>query len=373
MNLKVLLALGTVLLSPMGCEQPAPPPQVTDVPRTSDTVRQGPALDIQENVFNFGLMTVNQKYKHTFQIKNIGTETVTLENWESSSPTTQGRLEKSKLEPGESLQIELGWQVQAKKSMFREWASFKSNDPKYRGFEVAVTGEIVDLIEMHPQDVWILPEVTDNRPVELEGMVFSRVLDQFFIKEIKSTAAELKLSQRRMLTQELQDRGARNGIAVKVRVENLGEKKALKEVVTLVTDIKDLPEVKFEVVVDREKPLKVVGPRWNEQNGGLLSLGMLDHREGASATVSMFVRRGPENMEFELQDADPDFLKIAFKKDEAFKSEAGVQRYFVTITVPPNQPQTTRDGNNLALITVKTNHPERPVIKFYIYFISIRK
>jgi hypothetical protein len=121
---------------------------------------------------NFGLMSPDEDGEHTFVIKNVGEEPLTLELGATTCKCTLGELDKSTLKPGEQTEIKLSWHVQTNANEFGQSAEVRTNDPTQPALRFEIEGNVVREMEMLPSS-FAFGEVAAGESVVLESKIFN--------------------------------------------------------------------------------------------------------------------------------------------------------------------------------------------------------
>lgn len=127
---------------------------------------------LDEPTYNFGVMAPNAKGQHTFRIKNIGEEPLTLELGATTCKCTLGELKDSSLAPGEQTSVELEWTVSGDKIEFNQKAQLRTNDPAQVAIDLVVTGTVLRDMEIEPKEL-VFGSVPAGDPFEIEAKIYS--------------------------------------------------------------------------------------------------------------------------------------------------------------------------------------------------------
>jgi hypothetical protein len=93
--------------------------------------RLGPKAEVVDGTtFDFGSGQRNGKGKHTFVIRNLGDEPLTLSRGATSCKCAVSELKNDKIGPGESTDVTLEWHLTTEGEQFRQTADIYTNDPR---------------------------------------------------------------------------------------------------------------------------------------------------------------------------------------------------------------------------------------------------
>ncbi|MCD0463597.1 DUF1573 domain-containing protein [Roseiconus lacunae] len=135
-----------------------------------------------EATHDFGAMPPNTKGKHTFVIKNTGSEPLTLELGATTCKCTLGSLEDSSVAPGETTSVEMEWTVASDKTTFEQSAELRTNDPSNPAIRLVVMGRIIRDIELEPELI-SFGEVTVGEPLEMSTKFYNYLDDDIELIE----------------------------------------------------------------------------------------------------------------------------------------------------------------------------------------------
>ena len=155
----------------------------------------------------------------------------------------------------------------------------------------------------------------------------------------------------------------------------------IAESVTVKTDVKEAEEISF--------PLKgtflgsITGiPYWpgEEKPAGMVwatdflhtNLGRVEASKGGEGWYKLSIGDMPQGLEFEVTGIESS-LDFVTATTEKLPTPPNSNRQFLLVTfqVKPGGPLGTFDQKKSAKITLKTNHPFAPEIKFYVAFQSV--
>ena len=144
-------------------------------------------------VHEFGTMAVNEEQKHTFKIRNKGEGPLDLEVGPSTCKCTVGSLSKKRVEPGESVQVELTWKAKETSQNFAQSATIWTSDPDAPDIQFKVYGKVVEKYVVIPEKAWHAGHVTDVQEGSTTAQVAS-MLDSFNITKVESNSPNVKVS-----------------------------------------------------------------------------------------------------------------------------------------------------------------------------------
>lgn len=359
-----------------------------------------PKAVVDEKLYLFGEMAVDQSRSHKFILKNEGEAPLEVMKGDTTCKCTLSSMKDSTIAPGESIEIELTWTPKSTQSVFGQTATIYTNDPENQELKLRIEGTVNNLIFINGSSEgsanWSLPAMSNTDPVSYTGKFHTNFLDEFKVLEITSSHPGLTTSVNPLTPEELKEARAKCGYSVKVTADPksfpLG---SFTEKLTIKTDIPDKKEAHPEAEhthVDGHKhedqgenktftvqvfgnhsgPIRIVptfGVHWNPEKM-VLRLGQFPAKEGKEVTLSMFVEGTQEPLKILDQKIVPEYLKVAIKKDDQFESKTK-QRYELKLTVPPGIPAVAFGTGNHASVVLQTNHPDAKEIEFRIEFLAL--
>ncbi|MCC7422064.1 MAG: DUF1573 domain-containing protein [Planctomycetaceae bacterium] len=342
-----------------------------------------PSVSLPEKEYKFGEMGVGESLSHEFVIKNTGEAPLVLEQGRTSCKCTLSNLKDNQIAPGGEAKVTLTWEPKAVEPMFRQTATILTNDPQNKSFELAVTGQVVETVTISPAGEWMLGELRDDLPEEnrvVSGQLYSRLIDSLKIISLESNNPKIVPEFEPMSEDELKDKALKSGYKMKVKVEPglpVGPIAARVIIKTEETARKEgaKPETKeyvFQVRGTRTGPLQILpgpGVTWHPE---VMAVDMKEFSaaEGKKARLLLFVSgMGEEEFKLTKIDTDTPFLKVELVRDAKFTA-ANKQRYDLYFEVPPGTPPVTKLRKDSARVTLQTNHPDAPELKFRVEMLS---
>lgn len=339
-----------------------------------------PSVSLVEKEFKFGQMGVGESLSHTFVVKNVGEAPLTLKQGRTSCTCTMSELKDDKVAVGGEAKVTLTWEPRKVDPMFRQTATILTDDPQNKQFEFVVQGEVVDVVTITPAGEWSLGEISDEKTAGVTGRIFSRLLESFKIVSLESSNPSVKVEYEPISEEELKDRSLKSGYDVKVSVlpglpvgPVLADLKVTAEQPSRKEGEK--PETKEYVIHvrgTRTGPLQLLqgpGTVWHPEVMAI-EMGNFPAAEGKKARLLVFVTgMGDKPFEITKVDTDTPFLKVDLVRDTKFESKSK-QRYDLYFEVPPGSPIVSKIRKESARVTLETNHPDAPQLKFRIEMVT---
>lgn len=353
--------------------------------------------------YKFGTAAVGKEYKHAFIVRNEGESPLVLrtDKTKSSCQCTVGSVGKSEIAPGESADVTLAWTPKKSDPRFHHYAIVDTNDPENRELKFEVEGAAFQSVMVDPTDVWQVNNLSKTEPSKVSGHLFSTVLDEFQIKNIKSTnpllsAKAVKLSEKEieylrpesLMRQHMESDEnesdptnpaqfpdppkIKSAYRIDMEVKPGSPVGPFSESVSVATDTDEGRVFVLDVRGERQGPWKLralKNSRWSSDTM-TINMGSFSSAEGRKSTLLLYLgNQDDPDLEFSDIKTDPEYLKIDLKTDPSFSGK-GSKRYLFTVEVPAGSPRASRISNNPAKVSMKTNHPEVTEFKFNVQFIT---
>ena len=123
-----------------------------EVVKTEPPAGNGPKIQFDRMVYDFGSTSLVQQLTGTFNIANTGTAPLTLGNPKTSCGCTIAALTTDKLAPGEKTELSFTMTVgNTSPGPVEKHITVPSNDPKNANAQLTVKADIVTVFEYNPQ------------------------------------------------------------------------------------------------------------------------------------------------------------------------------------------------------------------------------
>jgi hypothetical protein len=116
--------------------------------------RLGPKAEVVDGTtFDFGSGQRNGKGKHTFVIRNLGDQALTLSRGATSCKCAFSELKNDNVGPGESTDVTLEWHLTTEGEQFRQTADIHTNDPRQPTITLVAQGAVTDWVRIEPREL----------------------------------------------------------------------------------------------------------------------------------------------------------------------------------------------------------------------------
>lgn len=349
-----------------------------------------PKLVLEGDPFHqFGVMQPGTIGKHHFTIHNRGDAPLRIKQGTSTCHCTVTSLggdadaqnpdKTIELAPGKSAEVAMEWNTTGYTGAFSQSATFETNDPNQRRFNLAIHGRILSAFVSKPAEL-VFSTLVSRESAEASVAVLSYQEGPF--DRIQATLDDADLAPFFEFRDEplpeaevKQDAEAHGGRRLFVRIKPglplgpLDKKITLRFGEAANSPTLDLPTKGF---VTGE--FSVMGSGWSDSLQRL-SFGAISQEKGGTATLQVMAR-GPDrgDVQLELEKVVPEQLQVTI--DEAKEVADGtVTRIPVTIQIPPGMHVCNYMGpeeDQLGLVVLKTHHPLTPELRFHVRFAVVK-
>lgn len=331
-----------------------------------------PKVVVDEMVHDFVQGFVGQEYSHVFTLRNEGNAPLVLTIKGSTCQCTISSLGKNEVLPGESGEITLTWKPTKPDEFFSHSAHIGTNDPKSQIIKLQIEGEVALNVMVMPEEIWSMPDILEGAPTTYSGHIYSKILEEFVIKELKTTNPLLSAKHFKLSKAELANSRMASGFRIELELKQGVPVGSFNESLTITTNVEFTPTHTVNILGHRYGPITIIPIKTNGWSSKKMGLDMGDFAasEGRTSILHLYVRNlDHKDLEFRDIEVDPEYLKFSFAPD-ALSSGDGPKRYVLTFKILPGTPRTSRGKQNPARIRLKTNHPGIPEMNFIVHFIS---
>jgi hypothetical protein len=337
----------------------------------------GPKVEVDQPVFEFGVMGGKGAGEHEFVLTNVGTDTLTLAKGETSCSCAVSELRTTKLEPGESTKVLLEWKAADLFGPYRQTANISTNDPDNPIVTLTVSGRVLTAVRVNPTDV-VFSRITADEGATATTRIFG-YLPEPNLLQIKSfelsdplhaDLVDVKIEP--LPAEELREElDATAGYIAHIRLKPGLPLGAFRQKILIQTNLEDTPTVEIPIRGLVGSDISLVGQGWDESLG-VLTLGSINSQEGIERSLLLVVRGNHnDNVTFKLAEVYPDDLLDVEIGQTTTSGGGSSSRTPLKIKVPPGShpanhlgPQTRKMGR----ILLDTNHPKAPQVKILVRF-----
>lgn len=346
------------------------PPAEDSVEQTNpfDLTTEGPhpTAVLEEELFNFGEMALEETGTHAFVIKNEGDVELKLAKGPVQCKCTISGLKQEMIPPGGEASIELEYTPKAL-GEFGQGAIIWTNDPMNPELRIRVEGKMVSALEISPDTGWNLGTVSDAGPLELLGDISSSIETPFDITSIETSSDAVKIEAVPLTEEDKERLNAKTGYHLIGSYHPSEESGNFLESITIHTTHEKKPIIEFKVKGNRPGPISIIGPGWNAGTRSL-NLGRIGVEEAHTQRLVFMVEPTEEEVKFTKTETSPSFIKASVKAEEN-APDAARHRFTFIVEIPKGSPKGIWNLKKPGEITLKTNHPKLGVININLQMI----
>ncbi|MDR0870685.1 MAG: DUF1573 domain-containing protein [Planctomycetaceae bacterium] len=334
---------------------------------------------IEQTVFDFGIKDVKEKGEHNFEIKNVGTATLTLEVNRTTCTCTGIDLSHKSLAPGQTATAKVRYDAErALTGPYNQGGTVVTNDPEHREIYLGIKGLFTSPIVAEPAAV-VFPTLhsAETQTAAVRFFGYDKPLLEITSAEWNDKEHFDFTFQKSELTKtEKDDRMKQNAgsvIEAKITVKPGLPLGMFQEKIYLKTNYTSEPALELAVRGQiAVSGISVTGMGFAKDTGTLL-LGTVSKGKTSSRDVSVqFIGTTAAEANLRVKEVKPDFLKTTLTQPKDVGSESSRRRFYtLTLEVPATAPVCNyikSDEQNIAMVILETGLKDSPVIKIPVQF-----
>jgi hypothetical protein len=334
-----------------------------------------PKVALEKDVYDFGTMDAQSLGKHDFVVRNVGNAPLNLTKGSTTCKCAMSALQKQKVFPGESTTVTIEWTPKGYLGDFEQTAKVETNDPLRPELTLKVKGRITTVLHASPSEL-VFTRVSAGQPAQGEVLLYAFASDSMQVTghELKdpSTAEFFDVHFEPMSTAQLGgEPDAKSGFVMEVHVESGLPQGPFQQTILVRTNLAAAPVIEVPVTGKVGSDISVFGRGWNEATGSL-TLGLLDPRKGADASLTLVVRGRHRDMtEFQVSEVfPPDILQVELGEKTEINQGVATQTP-LKIRIPAGAGPANHLGSKqgkIGRIVLDTNDPQMPKLTILVSF-----
>jgi uncharacterized protein (DUF58 family) len=163
----------------------------------------GPAILLEEPVFNFGQVAEGARVEHTFRFKNSGDVPLVIEKVRSSCGCTAALLSTEVVPPGEYGEVKTNFNSSGFSGPVQKTIFIYSNDPLQKMVRLQLKGTVQKEVLLHPARLRF-PSLVAGASSRATVSLTNQGPQPLFLSDLKTTSSEMTviLSATRLEPQE---------------------------------------------------------------------------------------------------------------------------------------------------------------------------
>jgi hypothetical protein len=340
-----------------------------------------PEVVVNGESFDFGRVERDTTVRHAFRFTNVGDAVLTLKAGETTcTRCTISELAKSRVEPGETVEVVVEYKASGAKPQVRQIAPILTNDPKRPRVELSISCIVTTRFRIVPEEV-VLSQVSANETKTVDVKIYALLDDSVRVVGHEFLAPEsarfFELQSEPIPADRLPDADAKSGCRVRLTLKPGLPLGRIQQTIRLDLQLGESPEiVAVEVPIEGsiDSDVSVVGPGW-DQRLSRLSIPAVKSAKGATKTLFVLLR-GDRRHDVTIKTGkiDPPWLKVTLGEPTELKSggDGGVTQIPLTIEIPPGIPPVNHMGTDqgkYAEVVLETTHPQVTAIRMNLRFV----
>lgn len=326
---------------------------------------------VAETKHDFGASVLGAKGSHIFVIKNEGEGPLRVKTGKTScSQCTVGRVSREDdIPPGESVEVELKWDIKIPTGTFRQWAEVFTTDPDLKRVELVIEGLVDQPLRLIPEGVWSVGDLSSTEPTVVRGLLYSKLIDEIVLDKFECSSPNVAVTWEPVSLdlEEIKEKKAKAAMSIVVTVAAGVPIGSFRETVKLTSPYQEGTLVEFQLTGQRSGPMEFKGRGWNPENNTVV-LGEFPADRGAKVKLNLYVRN--LDGELEVQAIEQQHNAVKFQVSKTGRALGKSKMYEVEIEVPPG-PSVQRRGANAEKIRFKLNHPDATEFVFNVSYHAI--
>lgn len=316
--------------------------------------------------YTFGRMSLGEKSKTTFEIRNDGESDLQLEAGKPTCQCTSFSLSESTVAPGETSILTVSWDAKRVDSAFQHGGSVYTNDPENEELRFVVLGQVGAEYELRPSGNWNAGEVEKGDVAIVRGVLFSSVNEAIEVERIDSEEDFITAEFRKLTVSELAEIKGVVGFQITVSVECEFEPGSLERKLQVFLKGRDQP-IAVTVTAQHSGPIRMLptpGVAFTKEDS-VLQLGEFSAVEGKDVSLMLLVNDLDEALTITDVSEASSFLMI-----ELQPIGENHRRYLLKVSVPAGAQKGMRNRKRPVQLRLKTNHPKQKMLELNVTYRS---
>lgn len=381
--LAFVLAVGGAAFLVASFAKPAAPPPVVPPPGVKldfepknpfDLAVPGakPRVVIAEPAFEFAAMRLGTELDHDFVFKNEGESPLRLSKGPTMCKCTIPAVTDQEIKSGESVKINLKWKPMEASKHFQNDATIWTNDPAMPKITLTIRGPVLDDPVAYPAE-FDLGEIPWNKEHESEAYLVATTSDELKIGDIEvsdpkwmsvtSTSASLaQLVEGKFPAPE-----PKSGYSLKLTIKPNGSVGLFSGWVKMKSNLKE-EATSMAVKGMRTGPISIHSAVYH---AALTLLDLKRFKAADGKSVKLFVSLDSFGQDLQILGVTSVSKHLSATLEKVPTSpDAKKDRYILTVQAAKGvNPGTVFTNDNPDILTLKTNHPDVPEIRFKVAYV----
>lgn len=330
-----------------------------------------PKAVAEELEFDFDqLPNKTMNSRHVFKVRNEGQAPLNFKGASvSCNKCTFVDLPEAPIEPGQTGEIVVRWNVDTFEDHFRQSATIGTDDPEQETLHFVISGKVVRPLQIEPKKV-VFSSVQVGQPAEAKVFMSAyfndhlQVLKQTFSDEASTKFFDVAAAD---VPKDKLPAGAKSGVELTLKLKPGLPVGSFSQELKIQTNLEAEEEVSVPITGEIGGAINIFGTDW-ERDHRYLNVGNISQSQGDKHTVYVLMH-GAEDIELGPPEVNEDVLKVRYGETQALKGGA-LLKVPVEIEIPPGSPLVNHMGGKakLAEIIIPTNKSTLGRVKLLIKF-----
>lgn len=330
----------------------------------SPSKKVGPRLVVEQPIHDFGVLAPQEMSEHEFVLKNDGDEPLVITDVIASCKCVLPEQEINTIEPGESIEVKVGFKGKPVKDRYSQSVKLYSNDPTRPVYELRVVGKIAATIVVDP-DSLLFPRLLPGEHVSDRFDLLSESWREFDVVSTSCDNEGVAVRAEPYGEKAKKGRNASSGWRVYVDFDTPKDVKDFEYQVYLTVAPRDPvgPERTLRVPIVGEVKRRIAVYGEGIDQFGRMDLGQVDPRTGVRRRYMVRVRDEETEMPVKKITVEPSYVEITL---EPYRQTNSERLYRLNVTVPPGKLKGAFIGPTAGMFRIDFDHPRIPALEMQL-------
>lgn len=326
-----------------------------------------PVVVVDQTDAYLGLVDPAKPAEKAFAIRNAGAGPLVLERGGTSCKCTMSALPEKPIMPGEAAVVRVSTKSEEREGCFDHTATVLTNDPSTPRIEFRVRGTFQTVLAFDPPN--ISATLKEGERAELKAAIYSQVFRDFEVESFTSPLKGVSWEVKRADDYTLKRLEARCAYWLELKVSPDQDTGNGTEPVEIRVRSDDEPPRHHEAICRvgvHTTPRTTFGGKSYYAPTHTLAMGSLRRWCGAEERITLTVSDEHRKLAIQAIEKTPEFLEVKVVPMVPDRPDSGL--YWISVAIPKDAPPSNYAGNRKGEVRIFTDHPERPVLKFWVQF-----
>ena len=323
--------------------------------RPSSHASDGPSLQIDETIHDFGVISLQEVCEHSFALKNVGNADLKIKKVVASCTCVLTKDVPEVIAAGETAEIRVSFKGKPEENKYNQSVEVQTNDPANPLVTLKIVGEVATQLYVYPNEL-ILNDLTGDEDVDVFLEVHSDVWDGFKVVNVSSSLDGVNFVTRELVGSEIDVRGSRSGWHIDVNIDKEAIRKNVYEDIYLEVESEEsvggIKTFKVPLSLRMRGAIKLTGKGVNAN--GRIDMNRVNTSIDDQRAYLFRVSDTDGQLEVVRKRVEPSFLQVDL---EHYRTAERTTLYRLKVTVPAGKLERPYTGPSAGLIHLDFNHP----------------